>query len=66
MWPREKEKVYVLTVVISVSCLILACVHPSVKSGATDAKKEYEKAKKKYQVLLKKQETLLRGEFLVP
>lgn len=32
-----------------------------MKSGASDAKKEYEKSKKKYQVLLKKQETLLRG-----
>jgi hypothetical protein len=31
-----------------------------VKSGSTDARKEYEKAKKKYQVLLKKQETLIR------
>lgn len=32
-----------------------------MKSGASDAKREYEKSKKKYQMLLKKQETLLRG-----
>ena len=42
-------------------CSIIAV--STVKSGATEAKKDYEKAKRKYQVLLKKQETLLRGVY---